>query len=179
MAAPRSITTLALATGLLLAACGSTSTESGASSAARPAPTTSGTAADTGSTTSEEPPMTPAPDDPSSTSPGAFGLPLGPVPEQVVSQDTVQAAVMNAAERAGVPPADVEVAGYADVTWPDGSLGCPQKGMMYTMALVPGHQLVLQAGGAYLSYHAAEGGDFAYCADPRPPAPASAGDSRR
>ena len=39
----------------------------------------------------------------------------------------------------------------AAVTWSDGSAGCPEPGMMYTQALVPGYRIVLQAGDRVLN----------------------------
>lgn len=100
---------------------------------------------------------------------GEASLPLGTVPDGVVERADVQAAIAAEAERSGVERAAVGVAGYADVTWSDGSLGCPQPGMMYTQALVPGHQLVLEVDGSYASYHAAQGKDFSFCAQPVAP----------
>ena len=48
-------------------------------------------------------------------------------------------------------------------TWRDGSLGCPEPGMMYTMALVPGYRVVVEVGGETLEYHASGGGQFVLC----------------
>ncbi|WP_298752643.1 hypothetical protein [uncultured Serinicoccus sp.] len=101
---------------------------------------------------------------------GDVSLPLGAVPDAVLQRSDVQEAVEAEAERAGVEPEAVTIAGYADVTWSDGSIGCPKPGMMYTQALVPGHQLVLEVDGSYASYHAAEGKPFSYCAQPVGPA---------
>lgn len=96
-------------------------------------------------------------------------LPTGPVPTDLDQQPRVQAAISDLARRLGVPEEDVAVAGWAEVTWPDGALGCPQPGMMYTQALVPGEQLVLRATGELFSYHAARGEEFQFCADPTAP----------
>ena len=98
-------------------------------------------------------------------------LPTGPVPDAVQQRDDVQEAIAAEAQRRGVDASEVTVAGYADVTWRDGSLGCPQPGKMYTMALVPGHQLVLEVGGDLASYHAAQDKPFSYCANPQSPLP--------
>jgi len=49
------------------------------------------------------------------------------------------------------------------VTWRDGSLGCPQPGMAYTQALVPGWRIVLAAGSRSFEYHASEGGRVVHC----------------
>ena len=50
-----------------------------------------------------------------------------------------------------------------DVTWSDGSLGCPRPGMMYTQALVPGWRLVVRDGGRELTYHASRRGQWLLC----------------
>lgn len=96
-------------------------------------------------------------------------LPTGPVPDAVLERADVQAAIQDYAERMDVPVEEVKVAGYADVTWSSGALGCPKPGMMYTQALVPGHQLVLSVDGKLASYHAADDKPFTYCANPVPP----------
>ena len=45
-----------------------------------------------------------------------------------------------------VPVSDLTVESQEGVTWPDGSLGCPEPGMMYTQALVEGYRVVIRAG---------------------------------
>ena len=163
------------ALALVLAGCGDTSDPVASDGAATTAP---GQATDDTATT------TPAPDqagttdsteddmDPSKTpipAPGSAPLPTGPVPDAVVQNDDVQEAIAAEADRLGVDPEDVEVVGYATVTWSDGSLGCPKPGMMYTQALVPGRQLILKVDGQQASYHAAAQGSFSYCARPTAP----------
>ena len=110
---------------------------------------------------------------------GADGLPTGPVPDDVVERPEVQEAIEAEAERRGVEASEVSVAGYAEVTWRDGSLGCPQPGMMYTQALVPGQQLVLEVDGSLASYHSATSGSFTYCANPQAPLPGGSGSDTR
>ncbi len=72
-------------------------------------------------------------------------------------------------KRLGVDAAQVSVVSSEEVTWPDGSLGCPEPGMRYTQALVPGNRTVLEAGGKQYSYHS--GGHRApfLCEQPQPP----------
>ncbi len=82
----------------------------------------------------------------------------------------VTIAAAEAAERTGVPAEDVELVRFEMVTWPDGALGCPEAGDSYTMALVEGYRLVVEAGGEELTYHGALGGDPFYCEDPQEPA---------
>ena len=108
------------------------------------------------------------------TPPADGSLPNGPVDPAVESRDDVQQAVADEAERMDVPVDQVSIAGYADVTWLDGSIGCPGEGRMYTQALVPCHQLILEVDGELASYHAAEGKPFKYCAEPNPPYETSA-----
>jgi len=79
-------------------------------------------------------------------------------------------AVEDLARRLGLPAAEVVLVRESRVTWSDGSLGCPRKGMMYTQALVPGMQIVLEAGGRRYAYHAAAGEQPFLCENPRPPA---------
>jgi hypothetical protein len=77
--------------------------------------------------------------------------------------------IADAASGAGVDPSEVEVVAAEAVTWPDGSLGCPQPDQMYTQALVPGYRVILEIDGEELHFHASESGEFALCADPQPP----------
>ncbi len=57
------------------------------------------------------------------------------------------------ARRLGVPVEQIEVLEARSVTWPDGSLGCPQPGMRYTQVLVDGALIRLLAGGKVYEYH--------------------------
>lgn len=139
----------ALAVGLLTA-CGSTDPSPG-----------SGDGSPTGAPTSSGPTGgTPAPAPPTATPPA------GSVPPDLREQPRVSAAIADAAARAGVDPAGVVVAAATAVTWNDGSLGCPQKGMAYTQAEVEGELLLLRVGTALMSYHARVDGPFTYCASP-------------
>ncbi|QFG69710.1 hypothetical protein [Ornithinimicrobium pratense] len=156
---------------VLLTACGAeTGTETGGGAADSPAPI------EAEIITPERPTMTddarptsipaPTPDD---------SLPSGPVDASVLEREEVKAAITAEAERRQVSEDEVEVIGFADVTWTDGSLGCPQPGMHYTQALVPGYQLILQVGGERASYHSGKDKLFRYCANPMTPAPGGAG----
>ena len=53
------------------------------------------------------------------------------------------------------------------MTWPSGALGCPEPGMLYTQALVPGYQVILDVGGKKLDYRAGESGAVRLCAGPK------------
>lgn len=67
---------------------------------------------------------------------------------------TTRQAVADLARRLEVAEDDITVAGVEEVTWNDGSLGCAEKGMMYTQALVDGSRIMLRAGDRTYEYHA-------------------------
>ncbi|WP_413451497.1 hypothetical protein AA0Y32_15890 [Georgenia phoenicis] len=112
-----------------------------------------------------------------SEAPSSHEMPTTPAPAAtsatpVERTPQVEAAVADLAAHLGIEAADVTVVSHEDVTWPDGSLGCPTPGMSYTQAQVPGSRLVLAAQGREFSYHAGSSGDFARCDSPRlAPAP--------
>jgi hypothetical protein len=61
---------------------------------------------------------------------------------------------------------DIRVASAVEVVWNDGSLGCPEPGMMYTQALVPGYRIILEADGKVYAYHGATGRPPRLCEAP-------------
>lgn len=77
-----------------------------------------------------------------------------------------QSVLADAAQRSGVPEKSLRIKSVEAVTWPDGSLGCPQPGAVYTQALVPGYRIVIEANGTEYPYHAAEQGRFELCRNP-------------
>jgi hypothetical protein len=87
--------------------------------------------------------------------------------------EMIEAALADAANRSTTAKDDIKVLSAEAVTWSDGSLGCPQPGMMYTQALVPGYRIVLQAGEQTLNYHAMSRGRPVFCPSGRvtPPVP--------
>lgn len=86
-------------------------------------------------------------------------------------EDSLSAlAVTDLANRLGIPEGDIEILAEENVTWRDGSLGCPRPGMMYTQALVEGSRIVLRTGGRDYSYHSKAGKPPFYCEDPVSPA---------
>lgn len=52
-----------------------------------------------------------------------------------------------------------------ELTWPDGSLGCPQPGVLYTQALVDGYRIELTDGVNLYQYHGERGRPPFYCAN--------------
>ena len=84
---------------------------------------------------------------------------------------TIEAALADAARRTGLPVASLSVISAEDLTWSDGSLGCPQPGAAYTMALVPGHRIRIRAQAQTLDYHANARGHLVLCPAGRSIAP--------
>ncbi len=91
-------------------------------------------------------------------------------------QTVTEAVLADASKRTGLDVARLDVMESIAVTWPDGSLGCPQPGMSYTMALVPGYRIRIQAGQQMLDYHASARGYWLLCPAGRAmdPAPSNA-----
>jgi hypothetical protein len=74
--------------------------------------------------------------------------------------------VADAATRLGVDPSAVTIVEAKAQTFSDGSLGCPEPGMMYTQALVDGYQVIVEANGTQLDYRGSAPGEFRICANP-------------
>ncbi|MBM6402197.1 hypothetical protein [Phycicoccus sonneratiae] len=139
---------------LALAGCGITTAGSGGGESPSDQPSTVPTSpSPSGTAFPSTPPGTPPPVDDA-------------IPPGLADRPAVKAALEDAAGRAGIVPETVEVAGYSHVTWADGSLGCPQKGMAYTQMTVEGELLRISAGQRVMEYHARLGGPFTYCANP-------------
>ena len=91
---------------------------------------------------------------------GGAASPPGPTE---TLESAVAAAKADAARRSGVAAEAIAVELAQAVTWRDGSLGCPQPDMMYTMALVPGWRVVLRAGAGRFDYHLSRRGALVLC----------------
>jgi hypothetical protein len=78
--------------------------------------------------------------------------PVNTAPNAVVPNPLLE----DAARRSGVSVQQLRVLVVESVTWPDGSLGCPQPDRLYTQALVPGYRVRIEAPGLPpLQYHLA------------------------
>ena len=103
---------------------------------------------------------------------------VSPVSVGVSLASVTEAALVDAAGRTGQNRADLKVLSAEAVTWSDGSLGCPQPGMMYTQALVPGYRIRIEAGGQVLDYHAGRSGQPVLCPAERSVEPSPSDASR-
>ena len=88
-------------------------------------------------------------------------------------QSVIDAVLVDASQRTGLDITRLEIQESVAVTWADGSLGCPQPGMTYTMALVPGYRIRIKAGQQILDYHASARGYWVHCPSGRAVDPSS------
>jgi len=76
------------------------------------------------------------------------------------------------ADRLKTESTEIEVESVRTVHWRSGAAGCPEPGMSYTMAIVPGVLILLKAGGETYRYHAGVNRPPFYCPAERAEAPA-------
>lgn len=89
---------------------------------------------------------------------------LGEVPDAMLL-----AIKADLAEKLDTNPDTIDVVTARAVTWNDGSLGCARPDDVYTQALVPGYQVILEHEGTKYDYRAAETGYFFLCELPTLP----------
>lgn len=87
----------------------------------------------------------------------------------------VSQAITDLAERLGVTPEQIEVVSVEAVVWPDGSLGCPQPGMLYPQVLQEGMRIRLAVADVIYQYHSGERRAPFLCMNPGEPAPPGVG----
>ena len=114
---------------------------------------------------------TPSPTGAPTPTPLPSSLPSSPPPAtpgdgMSVPQGILDAVLADAAGRTGVPVGSITIITAKGVTWPNGALGCPQPGMMYTEMIEPGYQVVVDAGGRQLDYRIGSRGVPALCENP-------------
>ncbi len=73
------------------------------------------------------------------------------------------------AERLNIDFSEISLLNADAVNWADGSLGCPEPGMLYAQVITPGYLIRLEANGAIFEYHASRGTEVVYCKNPQPP----------
>lgn len=89
--------------------------------------------------------------------------------------DLVRIAREDLAARLEIDADRIELTRFDEVTWPDGSLGCPRKDMRYKQVLVNGSLIVLTVDSVDYHYHSGGGRPPFYCANPTPPVPGDGG----
>lgn len=115
-------------------------------------------------------PATPAPTSPSAAVPtsGASPTTVPPPPqEESMSselQEVVDAAIADLEARPVTGTEAVRVVVAREETFPNGAIGCPKPGEMYTQALVDGYRVLLARGDRVWLYTAGENGIPQLCA---------------
>ncbi|WP_166355812.1 hypothetical protein [Phytoactinopolyspora limicola] len=106
----------------------------------------------------------PTPPDRLTPAPTAPPPVTGEVPAEFLDE-----VIADAAGRSGVDVGGVTVVRAQAVQWPDGSLGCPEPGQMYTQAIVDGYWVELDAGGEVFDYRLNDQGMVKLCTSPMTP----------
>lgn len=107
---------------------------------------------------------TPVTERPARSAPPAATVPpsdepiVGEVPSEILA-----AIVADAAERTGAAEEAVELVTAMQMTFSDGSLGCPEPGMVYTQALVDGYHVIVTVAEEELDYRVIADGGFRLC----------------
>ena len=94
----------------------------------------------------------------------------GQVPQAILDPILKEAAALAKVDREQLVIVRAE-----SVVWNDGSLGCPEPGMMYTQALVNGYWVVIDAAGRNYDFRVGNRGSFILCppSQRHPPSEAS------
>jgi hypothetical protein len=85
----------------------------------------------------------------------------------------IQAVTLDLGQRLNLAIDQIELVQVTETTWGDSSLGCPQPGMVYSMALISGYQIILKAQGELYFYHTGETSTFILCPEGKPVASGS------
>jgi hypothetical protein len=101
-------------------------------------------------------------------------LPEGtPIAAASVPKEVRRAVVADAARRFEVAESAVVLVRAEQVTWSDGSLGCPSPGSTYAQMLVPGYRITATTAAGQMLYHTDAHGNVVTCAVPARPARSS------
>jgi hypothetical protein len=112
-----------------------------------------------------------------STASSTIDPPSTAIPTEAGMQNLIDKAMADLAQRLAVSMNEIVLLEAESVTWPDGSLGCPQEGMLYAQVLTPGYLIRLQWGGQEFEYHASRGTTVIFCENPTPPVPGTPADT--
>lgn len=119
----------------------------------------------------------PAEKTPLSVTPAAEPAPLTSDHAQLAGgeaelQQAIGAARQDLAKRRGVEAESIDVLEAGHVNWRSGAIGCPEPGVYYTQALVPGYRVLLRIGSESFAYHSRQGGAPFLCPSNRAESPA-------
>jgi hypothetical protein len=100
----------------------------------------------------------PVPPDISPTPTGETAPVKGEVPQRILDPILKEASALAKVAREKLVILRAEA-----VVWNNGSLGCPEPGMMYTQALINGYWVVIEAAGQTYDFRVDAGGRFQVC----------------
>jgi hypothetical protein len=92
-----------------------------------------------------------------------------PIPAIPGIEALIEKAKADLAQRLSIPVSQINTIETQQVFWRDASLGCPQPGLTYAQAEVPGYLIILQTNGNEFEYHANIHNYVFYCDNPTPP----------
>ena len=90
--------------------------------------------------------------------PTSTPVPPTPTPTPQPPDAAAKAMALLGSEGKAVP-ADLSVASYERVTWPDASLDCPEPGEGYAQVETPGWRIIIYNDGERIEFHSDESGD--------------------
>ena len=107
-----------------------------------------------------------ASDRPSASFPGETPPPSDAPVIGEAPQALVDAILDDVVARTGVARDAIKVTRAQAMEWSDGSMGCPEPGMMYTQAIVEGFWVVVEVDARSYDYRAGRQGGFRLCEQP-------------
>jgi hypothetical protein len=82
---------------------------------------------------------------------------LGGDAMQADREHAVQLAIDTLSKHLKVETSAIRLISAEEVDWPDSSLGCPEKGMVYMQVITPGFRVRLEAGDRQYEVHTGRG----------------------
>jgi hypothetical protein len=89
--------------------------------------------------------------------------PVSITEQAILPADLLARLISDLSARSGSDPSAITLIGAEAVIWNDGSLGCPQPGMIYPQAQIEGYRVVLRIGDRDYDYHVGKGSSFVLC----------------
>ncbi len=80
-----------------------------------------------------------------------------PEVDRMDQDEAVALAKQALAQRLSIAVEEIETTWVGPATWPDTSLGCPQKGVVYLPVIIQGYRVLLHAGGQDYEVHVGNG----------------------
>jgi len=90
-------------------------------------------------------------------------------PGSTESPNPIDLAKNNLAQRLGVSAEQIELVNATRMTWPDVSLGCPKRGVLYIQVLTDGYLILFEVNGTSYEYHTDSGEHIILCENPEFP----------